>query len=71
MERRDFFNEKYVVCEDCECMIPADEAAPDNLCFQCFAERIADNSNETIVRSYLSHNLYDFISFLRENAYEL
>lgn len=71
MDRFDFFNERYVVCEDCECMIPADEAAPDGLCFECYAGRVIDDVNDRIVRDYLSHNRFDLVSYLKENAYDL
>ena len=61
-------NGGYGYCEDCEIMITAEDAAPEGLCYECYADRVADSVEDSLVRGYLLRNRYDFIGYLRENT---
>ncbi len=65
-----YAKEKFVCCEDCEAVIPADDAAPDGLCFECYADRLIDDTNESSIRTFLSYNRSDLVAFLRGNVYD-
>lgn len=55
----------FVYCEVCDAQLPASEAAPDGLCFECYADRLIDEICDRDVRNYISHNRSDFIDYLR------
>lgn len=55
----------HIYCEVCDTPVPAQDAAPDGLCFDCYADRLIDEVCDRDVRDYLSRNRGDFIDFLR------
>ncbi|MGN0695873.1 MAG: hypothetical protein ACI4J5_03790 [Oscillospiraceae bacterium] len=54
-----------IYCEVCDTPVPAADAAPDGLCFECYADRLIDELCDRDVRNYISHNRSDFINYLR------
>ena len=49
-------------------MITAEDAAPDGLCYECYADREADSIENSAVRGYVLRDRYDFIGWLRDTT---
>lgn len=57
-------------CELCDSPVPASEAAPDGLCFDCYTDQLIDSIGDREIRDYLSRNRDDLMDFLRGGCYE-
>ncbi|MGN1415683.1 MAG: hypothetical protein ACI4XF_02500 [Oscillospiraceae bacterium] len=54
-----------IYCEVCDLPVPAEDAAPDGLCFDCYADRLIDGICDCEVRDFVSRNRGEFIAYLR------
>lgn len=54
-------------CECCEVRLCDENAALEDLCCECYVDRLIDEQEDNILRWFISENRYELIGFMKYN----